>query len=54
MKLWKVWAKAMGSKISDNDRESDAAAIVRTIFLDCEFDHLLFYYSKYNKTLVTI
>ena len=26
MKLWKIWAKAMGSKISDDDRESDAAA----------------------------
>jgi hypothetical protein len=32
MKLWSIWAKAMGSKISDNDRESDIAAIVRTIF----------------------
>jgi hypothetical protein len=32
MKLWRVWAKAMGSKISEDDRESDIAAIIRTIF----------------------
>jgi hypothetical protein len=30
--FWKIWAKAMGSKISDNQFESDVAAIIRTIF----------------------
>jgi hypothetical protein len=31
-KLWSIWAKTMGTKISDNDREADTAAIVRTFF----------------------
>lgn len=31
-KLWSIWAKTMGSKISENDREADISAIIRTIF----------------------
>jgi hypothetical protein len=31
-RFWKIWANAMGSKISDNDQESDIAAIIRTVF----------------------
>jgi formate/nitrite transporter FocA (FNT family) len=29
--MWKLWAKAMGSKASDNDKEADKVAIIRTI-----------------------
>ena len=32
--LWRVWAKALGEKASDNDKESDIVAIIRTfVFL---------------------
>jgi hypothetical protein len=32
--LWRVWAKALGQKASDCDRESDIVAIIRTfVFL---------------------
>lgn len=29
--LWRIWAKALGEKASDCDRESDKVAIMRTI-----------------------
>jgi hypothetical protein len=29
--LWRLWAKALGEKAADCDRESDKVAIVRTI-----------------------
>jgi hypothetical protein len=29
--LWRLWAKALGEKASDCDRESDRVAIVRTL-----------------------
>ena len=29
-KLWRVWAKALGSKESNCDREADKVAIIRT------------------------
>lgn len=28
---WRLWAKALGPKSSDNDREADQVAIIRTI-----------------------
>ena len=32
--FWRVWAKALGEKASDNDKESDVVAIIRTfVFL---------------------
>ena len=31
-KMWRIWAKTIGSKIGDN-RESDIAAILRTIWV---------------------
>ena len=31
-RIWRIWAKTMGSKILDNDREADIAAIIRTIW----------------------
>ncbi len=31
-KVWRVWARTMGCKISDSTPESDAAAIVRTFW----------------------
>ena len=32
-KAWSVWCKTIGSKISDNDREADTAAILRSIWV---------------------
>lgn len=31
-KYWRIWAKAMGPKISNNNIESDIAAVIRSIF----------------------
>lgn len=30
---WRIWAKALGQKASDCDKESDKVAVVRTIIL---------------------
>jgi hypothetical protein len=30
MRLWKLWANALGSKASDNSREADIVAIIRS------------------------
>ena len=30
--IWKIWAKTIGSKVG-NDRESDIAAFIRTIWV---------------------
>jgi hypothetical protein len=32
-KVWRIWAKTIGSKISDNDTEADISAIIRTIWV---------------------
>ena len=32
-RLWRVWAKTIGPKISENDREADYAAIWRTVWV---------------------
>jgi len=29
---WNVWCRTMGDRISDDNRECDAAAIIRTFF----------------------
>lgn len=31
-KIWRIWANALGNKISNSDRESDIAAIIRTFY----------------------
>ena len=31
--FWKIWAKALGSKEGDNDREADKVAFVRTFII---------------------
>lgn len=31
MKLWRLWAKALGEKASKCDKESDTIAIIRTL-----------------------
>ena len=40
--MWKLWAKALGEKASDNDKEADKVAIIRTVivlvnFITCFF-----------------
>ena len=30
-RLWKVWAKAIGPKASDDNKEADTVAIIRTL-----------------------
>jgi len=31
-KWWRIWCRTMGHKISDDNAEADAAAVIRTIF----------------------
>lgn len=30
---WRIWAKALGEKASESDKEADLVAIVRTIII---------------------
>lgn len=32
-KLWRIWAKALGEKSGQTDRESDLIAIVRSVII---------------------
>ena len=32
-RAWRIWAKTIGSKISESDTESDIAAVFRTIWV---------------------
>lgn len=32
-KWWTIWCKTIGSKITDDNRENDIAAIIRTIWV---------------------
>jgi hypothetical protein len=31
-KAWRLWAKSLGERASDDNREADIVAVVRTIF----------------------
>jgi hypothetical protein len=31
--MWKLWAKALGKKASENDNEADKIAIIRSIIV---------------------
>jgi len=31
--MWRLWAKALGEKASDNDCEADRIAVIRTIIV---------------------
>jgi hypothetical protein len=33
--MWRLWAKALGHKASDCDKESDKIAIIRTCIVFC-------------------
>jgi hypothetical protein len=30
-KVWRLWAKALGEKASDNKKEADIVAVIRTV-----------------------
>jgi len=41
-KIWKLWAKSLGDKASDNTKDADSVALMRTIvvmvnFITCFF-----------------
>jgi hypothetical protein len=40
--LWRLWAKALGEKASDCDRESDRVAVIRTVVVGVNFITCLF------------
>jgi hypothetical protein len=31
--IWAIWAKALGEKASQNKKEADSVALVRTLFI---------------------
>jgi hypothetical protein len=33
--MWRLWAKAIGEKASDDDREADRVAWIRTAIIAC-------------------
>ena len=33
--LWRIWAKALGEKASENDCEADRVALIRTLIVLC-------------------
>lgn len=33
MGIWRLWAKALGEKASEDDKEADKVAIIRTIIV---------------------
>ena len=33
LKIWRLWAKALGQKASDSDSEADIVACIRTLIL---------------------
>ena len=33
--MWRLWAKAIGEKASDDDREADCVAWIRTAIIAC-------------------
>jgi hypothetical protein len=33
--MWRLWAKALGEKVGNNDREADRIAIIRTVIIAC-------------------
>jgi hypothetical protein len=32
-RLWRLWAKSLGKKASDNDAEADRVAVIRTVII---------------------
>jgi len=36
-KLWRLWAKSLGEKASDDDREADTIAVIRTLIVGVNF-----------------
>ena len=41
-KIWRLWAKSLGDKASDNSKDADAVALMRTVvvlvnFITCFF-----------------
>lgn len=33
--MWRLWAKALGDKYGNSDREADVVAVIRTIIVGC-------------------
>ena len=36
-KLWRIWAKALGEKATEDDKEADIVALVRTLIVGVNF-----------------
>jgi hypothetical protein len=33
--MWRLWAKSLGEKASEDDNEADRVAVIRTIIVSC-------------------
>jgi hypothetical protein len=33
--MWRIWAKALGEKAGNDDREADRIAVIRTVIVLC-------------------
>lgn len=33
--MWRLWSKALGEKASDDDKEADRIAMIRTVIVGC-------------------
>jgi hypothetical protein len=33
VKMWRLWAKALGEKVGNSDREADRVALIRTVIV---------------------
>ena len=44
--MWRLWAKALGEKASENNKEADTVAIIRTVIVLVNFATCFFIMSN--------
>jgi hypothetical protein len=45
-KYWRLWAKSLGEKASDDNREADTVALIRTVIVLVNFITCIFIISN--------
>ena len=53
MDLWRIWANALGEKVSSESQEVAKVALIRTLIVGVNFITCFFYHGKHNPPLVT-
>lgn len=54
MKVWRIWAKALGEKASADASEADRVALIRTMIVGVNFVTCFFHYGEYDSPLVMV